>query len=327
MNVRALAALTGATTVITLDTAQQAFVGWTPDAPDDGFLIEGGKGYIVNVPQTREVAFVGEAWSNQSVAAAPAIASEASAHGWAFVVSGHLHGKPAFDGYRVIVRNRSTDRTITADVRGGYFAAATADLSRRNVVEVGDVVQVQAIGPDGNVESDTFSYQVTPERIENAVLSIRLDRIGQPNKTQLLQNFPNPFNPETWIPYQLSEDSAVSVSIYEISGQLVRTLSLGYQSTGFYYSRGRAAYWDGRNDLGQTVASGVYFYQLRAGGFYRSTPDGHCQMSLWQLACIESFQRTICLHSVKANCLQLMAVDSHTEGTTITLFTDFELGA
>ena len=80
MNARALAALTGATTVITLDTAQQAFVGWTPDAPDDGFLIEGGKGYIVNVSETRDVTFVGSAWTNQteSAAAAPAIAVESS---------------------------------------------------------------------------------------------------------------------------------------------------------------------------------------------------------------------------------------------------------
>ena len=84
----------------------------------------------------------------------------------------------------------------------------------------------------------------------------------RPKETTLLSNYPNPFNPETWIPYQLAEDTSVSVSIYDTTGQLVRTLSLGYQSAGFYNSRERAAYWDGRNAVGEQVASGVYFYQL-----------------------------------------------------------------
>ena len=156
---------------------------------------------------------------------------------------------------------------ITASVRGDYFAAATADLARRSVVEVGDVIEVRVIGPGGNVESHPLNFEVTPEHLANAVLSVRLDGIGKPKLTQLLQNFPNPFNPETWIPYQLSEDSPVSVSIYDTTGLLIRTLPLGYQSAGFYNSRGRAAYWDGRNAFGESVASGVYFYQLRAGNY------------------------------------------------------------
>ena len=268
MTAKSLAALTGATTVITLDTANQQFVGWTPDAPDDGFPIEGGKGYIVNVPETRQFAFVGSEWTTQTeTAAAPSISVGTLQEAWAFVVSGHLEGQPAFGGYQVIVRNLRTNGTITTSVRGDYFAAATADLSRRSVVEVGDVIEVRVIGPGGNVESHTLNYEVTPESIADALLFIRLDGIGQPKLTQLLQNFPNPFNPETWIPYQLSEDSPVSVSIYDTTGLLIRTLPLGYQSAGFYNNRGRAAYWDGRNAFGESVASGVYFYQLRAGNY------------------------------------------------------------
>ena len=275
MTAKSLAALTGATTVITLDTANQQFVGWTPTAPDDGFAIEGGKGYIVNVPETRQFAFVGSEWTNQTetAAAAPAITPlirgdrGVDQEAWAFVVSGHLEGEPAFDGYQVIVRNLRTDRVITTSVQGDYFAAATADLARRSVVQVGDVIEVRVIGLNGNVESHTLNFEVTPEHLANAVLSVRLDGIGQPKLTQLLQNFPNPFNPETWIPYQLSEDSSVSVSIYDTTGLLIRTLSLGYQSAGFYDSQGRAAYWDGRNAFGESVASGVYFYQLRAGNY------------------------------------------------------------
>ena len=271
MNARSLAGLTGATTVITLDTAKQGFVGWTPNAPDDGFPVEGGKGYIVNVPETRQFAFVGAPWTTQTedAPAAPAISIETpqTQDAWAFVVSGHLEGKPAFDGYQVIVRNLRTDSTITASVQGDYFAAANADLARRSIVRVGDVMAVQVIGPNGNVESDTFSYKVTPESIADAVLSIRLDSIGKPKLTQLLQNYPNPFNPETWIPYQLEASADVTLHIYDASGAIVRTLDLGFKGPGFYMTRSRAAYWDGRNNMGEQVASGVYFYSLQTPDF------------------------------------------------------------
>ena len=271
MTAKTLAAQTGATTVITLDTANQQFVGWTPDAPDDGFAIEGGQGYIVNVTKARQFAFVGAPWSTQTedAAAAPAISVETSQaqEAWAFVVSGHLEGKPAFDGYQVIVHNLRTDSTITTAVQGDYFAAANADLARRSIVQVGDVIQVRVIGPNGNVESDTFSYKVIPESIADAVLSVRLDSIGKPKLTQLLQNYPNPFNPETWIPYQLETSAEVTLHIYDTTGGIVRTLDLGFKQEGFYMTRTTAAYWDGRNNIGERVASGVYFYSLQTPDF------------------------------------------------------------
>ena len=88
-----------------------------------------------------------------------------------------------------------------------------------------------------------------------------------PKKTALLPNYPNPFNPETWIPYQLAEPTDVSITIYAADGKLVRTLELGHQSVGVYESRSRAAYWNGRNALNEPIASGVYFYTLTAGNF------------------------------------------------------------
>ena len=88
-----------------------------------------------------------------------------------------------------------------------------------------------------------------------------------PTETQLLANYPNPFNPETWIPYQLSENADVKISIHAVNGKLVRTLDLGHQTAGIYESQSRAAYWDGRNALGEPVASGLYFYTLTAGDF------------------------------------------------------------
>ncbi len=88
-----------------------------------------------------------------------------------------------------------------------------------------------------------------------------------PKETALLHNYPNPFNPETWIPYQLAESAEVTVHIYAASGVLVRTLALGHQAAGIYQSRSRAVYWDGKNEVGESVASGVYFYTLTAGDF------------------------------------------------------------
>ena len=96
----------------------------------------------------------------------------------------------------------------------------------------------------------------TLQYLQNLLASAR------PEKTQLFANYPNPFNPETWIPYELATDTNVKVTIYDTQGTVVRTLSLGHQTAGYYTGRDRAAYWDGRNSFGEQVASGLYFYQL-----------------------------------------------------------------
>ncbi|MDE0085347.1 MAG: T9SS type A sorting domain-containing protein, partial [Candidatus Poribacteria bacterium] len=88
-----------------------------------------------------------------------------------------------------------------------------------------------------------------------------------PDKTELLANYPNPFNPETWIPYHLAKGTDVQITIYDIKGSVVRQLDLGQKPAGNYTVRSRAAHWDGRNNDGEKVASGIYFYQLRAGDY------------------------------------------------------------
>ena len=88
-----------------------------------------------------------------------------------------------------------------------------------------------------------------------------------PQETTLLPNYPNPFNPETWIPYRLSHASDVDITIYDTRGMVVRRLDLGHQMAGYYTDRAKAAYWNGRNEHGESVASGIYFYQLRAGDY------------------------------------------------------------
>ena len=109
------------------------------------------------------------------------------------------------------------------------------------------------------VESDgSLKYQRVIGLLENHLASLR------PSETRLLANYPNPFNPETWIPYHLSDASDVRITIYNVRGQVVKRLDIGHQSAGTYTSRQQAAYWDGTNDIGEKVSSGVYFCQLQA---------------------------------------------------------------
>ena len=95
-----------------------------------------------------------------------------------------------------------------------------------------------------------------------------LEGMIRPQVSALLQNYPNPFNPETWIPYKLANDASfVTITIYDAQGQPVRSMNLEQKPAGMYISKGRAVYWDGRNNIGERIGSGVYFYQLRAGEF------------------------------------------------------------
>ena len=126
-------------------------------------------------------------------------------------------------------------------------------------------VDVQALEAHLNVlrvlSDGSHKYQYAIGILGGLLASIR------PIETQLLANYPNPFNPETWIPYQLSKAADVRLNIYSATGRLIRTFALGHQPAGIYQNRSRAAYWDGKNELGEKVASGVYFYTLSAGDF------------------------------------------------------------
>ena len=107
----------------------------------------------------------------------------------------------------------------------------------------------------------------TPPFLAVEPFEMRVTTLGQVKRTALLQNFPNPFNPETWLPYRLAADAPVSLGIYNVRGQLMRELNLGVQKAGGYLTRETAAYWDGRDQVGETVSSGIYFYSLHAGPF------------------------------------------------------------
>ena len=125
-----------------------------------------------------------------------------------------------------------------------------------------DPAMIEAWTAQARLEDDgSLVFKQGIEFLENLLASLI------PKETALLHNYPNPFNPETWIPYQLAESAEVTLTIYDANGEMVRYLALGHQAAGMYRNRSRAAYWDGRNQLGESVASGLYFYTLTAGEF------------------------------------------------------------
>ena len=130
-------------------------------------------------------------------------------------------------------------------------------------------VNLSAKSPKGD-SPDATGDSTPVSQTEDAIFQPNLP--AQPLKiipkvTSLHQNYPNPFNPETWFPFQLAEESDVTILIYNLKGEVVRTLALGDKEPGFYISRDSAAYWDGRNDAGESITSGVYFYLFQADDF------------------------------------------------------------
>ena len=170
--------------------------------------------------------------------------------------------------------------------RFGETGENAADVNGDGVVNIQDLVLVAGAFGDAAAAPAAHNLSIlTPETVQQwlaeaeqikltdaislrglAVLEHLLAALV-PKETALLANYPNPFNPETWIPYQLSKPTDVTVTIYAANGSVVRTLALGHQAAGMYQTRARAAYWDGRNALGEPVASGLYFYTLTAGDF------------------------------------------------------------
>ena len=179
------------------------------------------------------------------------------------------------------------DLVLVASVLGDGGRDLDADVNRDGVVNILDLVLVagalgNAAAPSadpgalamltatdvGQWLAQAGELELTEATSQRGVLFLeQLLAALTPKETALLPNYPNPFNPETWMPYRLSEDADVTLTIYDTTGVVVRRLDIGHQLAGHYADRGRAAYWDGRNARGESVASGVYFYTLTAGDF------------------------------------------------------------
>ena len=206
--------------------------------------------------------------ADDAAPAAPALSTYKSA--WAFIVTSDIQGMDTGTAYTLVAENLRTGTIATENVTNAArrSSAVWADLNRKSVVEAGDRLKVALYDDRGSIVSGPFQRTVTTMDIRNAFLSLQLN-VGdvQPQDTLLAQNFPNPFNPETWIPYQLSKATEVKIDIYDISGHLVRSLDLGWKPLGSYMTPSGAAYWDGKNAVGERVASGIYFYTLQTSDF------------------------------------------------------------
>ena len=114
---------------------------------------------------------------------------------------------------------------------------------------------------------DQLEYKANRSPAEELALNVLKAILPQklPTRTKLLANYPNPFNPETWIPFQLSQDASVTATIYDAAGNHIRTIELGHLSAGEYIKVDQAIYWDGKSDAGEAVSSGAYFIHLQAG--------------------------------------------------------------
>ena len=138
----------------------------------------------------------------------------------------------------------------------------TASAAPAVVAESVDAATIEAWIAQARLEDDgSLAFKQGIENLEALLRSLI------PEETALHPNYPNPFNPETWLPYQLATSAEVTLTIYDMNGEMVRRLAIGHQAAGMYQSRSRAVYWDGRNQLGESVASGLYFYTLTAGEF------------------------------------------------------------
>ena len=151
------------------------------------------------------------------------------------------------------------DLVLVAGALGNSAAAPSLHLQSLDMLTTADVKMWL---------SQAQQFTLTDATSQRGIIFLeQLLKALTPKETALLPNYPNPFNPETWIPYHLAKSADVTLTIYAADGQEVRQLSLGHQPAGMYYNRSRAAYWDGRNEVGEPVASGVYFYTLTAGDF------------------------------------------------------------
>ena len=136
-------------------------------------------------------------------------------------------------------------------------------LSGNAITDMQPLRKLQQKNPDLNIDIDINAAPSLPMlSFQNGIETSNTTSTAVPTQMALLPNYPNPFNPETWMPYELATDTDVRITIYNAQGVVIRTLQLGQQSAGYYTDRERAAYWDGRNAFGEQVASGVYFYQL-----------------------------------------------------------------
>ena len=239
--------------------------------------VAGDAAYYIVTSAAGSATLTGDGWENGDMANAAPIAlsgyrieNQAPALAVYGSVLDELTGV-AREGFRVKVKNLSTKAAlseITSVEAADGYSMAFVDLKDARAARVGDVLEISADSPNPLIGVKLVRHIVTVDDVKNGRITLE-DLIAYeiPAETELLRNYPNPFNPETWIPYRLAEDADVSLTIYDVNGAVVRDIDIGHQTAAVYETRAKAIYWDGRNQFGEQVASGLYFYHLNAGDF------------------------------------------------------------
>ena len=277
----------GGNAPVVIFTDNGEFKAVVPAGGPDNIEITGGQAFILDAQRRATVGISGVGWSNTSAAAAPPVATIGIKVSDVTPILA-LRGSIVDEGrglnntnFRVMVKNRATGRSVATVTRGEYpsttdkwgsdgvgYQLTDVDLETKRAAMIGDILEISAQSPHPLIGVEPLEYTITAEDVRQGWIQLpALVAYEIPAETALLHNYPNPFNPETWIPYQLAHAADVTLTIYDTKGALVRQLDIGYQQAGYYTNRTRAAYWDGRNHLGESVGSGVYFYQLRAGDY------------------------------------------------------------
>ena len=240
--------------------------------------LTGGQAFIMFAQEAATVAIAGEGWSNAiGTTASPSIALaltgiRVDSATPVLAITGSIVEEVRglnTDRFRITVKNLSTGKALTTVTDEGMGYQLTAvDMATGRVAQIGDILEITAQSPNPFVGVQPLRHIVTAEDVRRSHIPLaQLIAYEIPAKTELLLNYPNPFNPETWIPYRLAENANVTLTIYDLSGRVVRRLNLGHQIAAVYESREKAIHWDGRTEFGERVASGIYFYHLSAGNY------------------------------------------------------------
>ena len=240
-------------------------------AGDDGDIdVAGGQSFVITSTAAATAEVSGEAWDNVSTATAtaPAMAIVGIQDRDKTPVL-EVHGSVTTDvgvraeDFLVTVNNLTTGKTLSTDTVDSDYTMTFVDVIGARAAKIGDVLEITVSSTSAQVGVQAERYVVSTDDVGLSQISVP-DMLAYevPTETALLPNYPNPFNPETWIPFRLAKDADVSLRIYDTTGSLVRTIELGHHHAAVYETKGKAAYWDGRNNFGEQVASGVYFYSL-----------------------------------------------------------------
>ena len=264
------------------DSGEFKSVGQVDDSGD--IPIIGGQSFIMNAQEAATVEISGEGWYNNSAIATAPPVGNADPHSPitrikvtnttpVLALRGSIVDEEVglkMEGFRVTVKNLSTGREITAvtgtDEMG--YRITTVDIETKRAATIGDILEVSAESSDPLIGVQPLWHTITAEDVKRSRIQLpALIAYEIPTETELLANYPNPFNPETWIPYQLAQGAFVTLTIYDVNGQIIRTLDVGHRIAAVYESRSKAIHWDGKNRLGESVTSGIYFYTLTAGDY------------------------------------------------------------